>query len=116
MLSATCLDPFGDTWGSDTYDGEWGQCQQQGDGTCTPDGTDCFGNELTADKCPLDFGGTGDGCQPPNLITTLINIALAPGGVDEPIYEGQSGTQLSLLLIALVSVPILLLAKPYYLS
>ena len=24
----------------------------------------------------------------PNLITTLINIVLAPGSVDEPIYAG----------------------------
>ena len=28
------------------------------------------------DLCPLDLGGLSDGCQPPNLITTLINIAL----------------------------------------
>ena len=29
--------------------------------------------------CPLQYGGSGQGCQPPNLITTLINIALKPG-------------------------------------
>jgi hypothetical protein len=43
--------------------------------------------------CPLNYGGTGDGCQPPNLITTLINIALAPGTVEEPMYKGQAGLQ-----------------------
>jgi V-type H+-transporting ATPase subunit a len=64
----------------------------------------------------LDYGGSGDGCQPPNLITTLINIALMPGNVDEPMYDGQAGIQNILLLCALVSVPILLLAKPYLLS
>ena len=32
-----------------------------------------------ADICPLNYGGTSGGCQPPNLITVLINIALAPG-------------------------------------
>ena len=66
--------------------------------------------------CPLDYGGTGDGCQPPNLITLLINIALQPGSVDEPLYAGQAGTQNFLLFVAFVSVPILLLAKPYLLS
>jgi len=66
--------------------------------------------------CPLDFGGSGDGCQPPNLITTLINIALQPGNVDEPLYEGQADLQNILLMVAFLSVPVLLLAKPYFLS
>jgi V-type H+-transporting ATPase subunit a len=70
----------------------------------------------TATKCPLDYGGSGDGCQPPNLITTLINIALQPGDVDEPLYAGQPVVQNILLVIAFVSVPILLLAKPFFLS
>ena len=39
--------------------------------------------------CPLDYGGSGDGCQPPNLITTLINVALKPGDVDEPMFPGM---------------------------
>lgn len=79
-------------------------------------GYSCTGNEDTATKCPLNYGGSGDGCQPPNLITTLINIALAPGTVDEPMYEGQAWIQNILLLCALVSVPVLLFAKPYLLS
>jgi V-type H+-transporting ATPase subunit a len=116
MLSATCLDPDGDSWNSFDYDGVWTVCDQSGDGTCTPWGYSCSGNDDTATKCPLDFGGTGDGCQPPNLITTLINIALQPGVVDEPMYPGQPEIQTFLLLAAFVSVPILLLAKPYMLS
>jgi V-type H+-transporting ATPase subunit a len=116
MLSATCLDPGGDGWGSSDYNGEWVVCDQSGDGTCTPWGYSCTGNDDTAAKCPLDFGGSGDGCQPPNLITCLINIALQPGTVDEPLYGGQGGIQNVLLLIAFASVPILLLAKPYFLS
>ncbi|EED92420.1 v-type h-atpase [Thalassiosira pseudonana CCMP1335] len=56
------------------------------------------------------------GCQPPNLITALINIALSPGVVDEPMYYGQAGIQNILLAIAGISVPVLLLAKPYFLS
>lgn len=116
MLSATCIDPEDSAWGSTAYDGEWVVCDMQGDGTCTPWGYSCTGNDDTATKCPLDMGGSGDGCQPPNLITTLINIALQPGDVDEPIFHGQAGLQTILLLLALVSVPILLLAKPYLLS
>mmetsp|Transcript_30639 Transcript_30639/g.52320 ORF Transcript_30639/g.52320 Transcript_30639/m.52320 type:complete len:898 (-) Transcript_30639:109-2802(-) len=122
MLSATCLEPGGDGWGSADYQetvngqtGVWVECNG-GDGTCTPWGYPCQGNDDTADKCPLDFGGSGDGCQPPNLITTLINIALAPGSVEEPMYKGQAGMQNLLLAIAGISVPVLLCAKPYFLS
>lgn len=64
------------------------------------DGLDHFNNtctsaNTTAELCPLDFGGEGDGCQPPNLITTLINIALSPGGCDEPMYDGQAAVQVT---------------------
>mmetsp|Transcript_15290 Transcript_15290/g.25814 ORF Transcript_15290/g.25814 Transcript_15290/m.25814 type:complete len:879 (-) Transcript_15290:86-2722(-) len=116
MLSATCLDPNDAGWGSADYDGEWVACNGGGDGTCTPWGYECQGNDSLEDKCPLDFGGSGDGCQPPNLITSLINIALSPGNVDEPMYYGQAQMQNFLLLIAGISVPVLLLAKPYFLS
>jgi len=111
MLSATCFDPTGDEWQS-----EWGSCDLSGNGFCTPSGTPCQDGYTTADKCPLDFGGSGDGCQPPVLITTLINIVLAPGVVDEPMYHGQATVQNLILLCALVSVPVLLLAKPFYMK
>jgi V-type H+-transporting ATPase subunit a len=114
MLSATCIDPASAGWGSPDYEGEWIVCDQSGDGTCTPWGYSCTGNDNTATKCPLNYGGSGDGCQPPNLITTLINIALNPGDVDEPMFANQGPLQNILLLIALVSVPILLFAKPYF--
>merc|ERR1740130_1943392 len=71
---------------------------------------------MTADKCPFDYGGRGDGCQPPNLITSLINIALSPGSVDEPMYKGQAPIQNILLFAAVASVPVLLIAKPYFIS
>jgi len=118
MLSATCLDSAGDGWGSSDYKGDWGDCAANDDGNayCTPAGLSCYGNEDVATLCPLDYGGSGDGCQPPNLITLLINIALAPGDVDEPIYAGQAQVQNILLIIAFASVPVLLLAKPYFLS
>jgi len=108
MLSATCFDPNGDEWQSD-----WPTCDQSGNGFCTPNGHACQDGYTTADKCPLDYGGSGDGCQPPVLITTLINIVLAPGVVDEPMYLGQAFIQKLILLCALASVPVLLLAKPF---
>jgi len=121
MLSASCVDPNSDVWGSSEYKGEWGNCANGDDDGgadygCTPWGYVCTGYDTTADKCPLDYGGDGDGCQPPNLITTLINIALAPGNVEEPMYSGQPWVQNLLLAVAFISVPILLLAKPYALS
>jgi V-type H+-transporting ATPase subunit a len=79
-------------------------------------GISCNANSPVADKCPLDYGGTGDGCQPPNLITTLINIALEPGAVDEPMYDGQAGVQTFLLLLAFMCVPWLLCVKPCYMK
>merc|ERR1711935_743120 len=121
MLSATCInvagddadDPTSGSWESSDYGGDWVDC---GSDYCTPWGYSCSQGDSTADLCPLDYGGDGDGCQPPNLITTLINIALQPGSVDEPLYEGQADVQNILLTVAFVSVPILLLAKPYFLS
>jgi V-type H+-transporting ATPase subunit a len=117
MLSATCLEFGGVEWGTNLYEGKWAEaCDSD---YCTPWGFDCgdgTGSFTTAQLCPLDYGGEGDGCQPPNLITTLINIALQPGTVAEPMYGGQPGMQNTLLLIAFVSVPVLLLAKPYLLS
>jgi V-type H+-transporting ATPase subunit a len=114
MLSATCILPGDESWGVNA-NLDWGECNDYDYG-CLYDGTSCDGLEDTAAKCPLDYGGSGDGCQPPNLITTLINIALKPGDVDEPLYYGQDKMQMLLLLIALVSVPTLLLVKPYLLS
>lgn len=113
MSSATCYDPTGEEWQS-----EWIVCEETSDGNgfCTPWGFSCTGKDSTADKCPLDYGGSGDGCQPPSLITSLINIALSPGSVDEPLYAGQPFIQNILLVLALASVPVLLLAKPYFLS
>jgi len=111
MLSATCFDPDGDEWQDD-----WTVCDQSGNGYCTPWGYSCTDYDTTADKCPLDYGGSGDGCQPPNLITSLINIALAPGDVEEPLYAGQAQVQNILLLLAFASVPVLLFAKPVMIS
>jgi len=107
--------------GSCNYDinGVAGGCQltDDDDSQCySYNGDPCDASTEVVDLCPLDYGGSGDGCQPPNLITTLINIALAPGAVDEPMYEGQAGVQTFLLLMAFFCVPWLLCVKPFYLK
>ena len=97
--------------------GEFGACNLGTSTSCyTVSGNRCDTNTLLFEKCPLNYGGTSNGCQPPNLITTLINIALKPGVVDEPMYEGQAGVQTFLLLVAFLCVPWLLMVKPLYLK
>lgn len=66
--------------------------------------------------CPYNFAGDHTGCRPPSLVNTLINIALAPGNVVDPLYDGQLETQQTLLMLAFVSVPAMLLVKPLYLK
>ena len=60
-------------------------------------------------KCPDHIGDKM--CQPPSLINTLINIALAPGSCDEAMYPGQGGIQAILLLVAVACVPAMLVVK-----
>jgi V-type H+-transporting ATPase subunit a len=49
---------------------------------------------------------------PPSLIDTLINLALKPGFVLDPMYEGQAKVQVFILLVVFFCVPIMLLGKP----
>mmetsp|Transcript_7518 Transcript_7518/g.11256 ORF Transcript_7518/g.11256 Transcript_7518/m.11256 type:complete len:756 (+) Transcript_7518:184-2451(+) len=76
--------------------------------------TPCNYDDELKDKCDLNFGGSSNGCSPPNLINQLINIALQPGVVDEPMYDGQASTQTILLVVAFLAVPVLLIGKPLY--
>jgi V-type H+-transporting ATPase subunit a len=93
--------------------GVFGGCSLGSSNSCYDvAGQQCTEETPLADMCPLDYGGSGDGCQPPNLITTLIGIVLQPGFVDEPLYEGQAGIQNFLLALSFIAVPWLLLAKP----
>jgi V-type H+-transporting ATPase subunit a len=95
-------------------DWDWRQLQGSCRDGITYDGRPCSNSDPLNEKCALDYGGDTGGCAPPNLINQLINIALNPGVVDEPMYDGQGSTQSALLAIAFLSVPILLLGKPIY--
>eukprot|EP00605_Chrysophyceae_sp_TOSAG23-4_P000144 GSChrysophyteH1.ASY1.ANO1.167.1 assembled CDS len=74
-------------------------------------------NLSTANFCytPLGDKCDADTPLPPDLITTLINIVLKPGQVDDPMYPGQEGVQTFLLLVSFITVPWLLCVKPYVL-
>jgi len=71
---------------------------------------------MAHEVCPYNFEGPATGCRPPALINTLINIALQPGALTDPMFEGQKKIQQILLLAAFVSVPIMLLCHPFYLK
>lgn len=80
---------------------------------CTAGGDQYSAGELCKNGAdPLSLGGDSNGCVPPNLITTLINIALAPGSVAEPMFEGQVALQTWILYLAMLSVPVLLFGRP----
>jgi V-type H+-transporting ATPase subunit a len=57
---------------------------------------------------------TRSSVPPPNLVQTMIAMFLAPGSVDadKQLYAGQAFVQSVLLLVALGSVPVMLLAQP----
>uniref|UniRef100_A0A9R1SPN0 V-type proton ATPase subunit a n=1 Tax=Cyprinus carpio carpio TaxID=630221 RepID=A0A9R1SPN0_CYPCA len=51
----------------------------------------------------------------PSILIHFINMFLMQGDSSQPLYPGQSGFQVFLVLVAVLSVPVLLLGKPLYL-
>jgi V-type H+-transporting ATPase subunit a len=51
--------------------------------------------------------------EAPGLLNTLIYMFLSPGSVAQPLYRGQAVVQVLLLLVAFISIPWMLFAKPY---
>uniref|UniRef100_A0A8C9WZT6 V-type proton ATPase subunit a n=1 Tax=Sander lucioperca TaxID=283035 RepID=A0A8C9WZT6_SANLU len=51
----------------------------------------------------------------PSILIHFINMFLMQGDGVQPLYPGQTGLQVFLVVIAVLSVPVLLLGKPVYL-
>ncbi|KAF3702090.1 V-type proton ATPase 116 kDa subunit a isoform 2 [Channa argus] len=56
-----------------------------------------------------------DSSQAPSILIHFINMFVMQGKEITPLYPGQTGLQIFLVVIALLSVPVLLLGKPLYL-
>uniref|UniRef100_A0A673CFU3 V-type proton ATPase subunit a n=1 Tax=Sphaeramia orbicularis TaxID=375764 RepID=A0A673CFU3_9TELE len=53
--------------------------------------------------------------EAPSILIHFINMFLMQGDAVQPLYPGQNGLQIFLVVIAVLSVPLLLLGKPVYL-
>jgi len=123
-ILATCIDPTSDDWGqSPTYIGIlWKKCPlyfEEGAfrGSCTPWGAVCSENDNIATLCPLNYGGEGDGCRPPNLLATLIESIFTPGRITYPMYKEQAEDQCTFLNIfwsfTVLSIPFFFILRSY---
>ncbi|ORY99322.1 V-type ATPase, V0 complex, 116kDa subunit family [Syncephalastrum racemosum] len=78
----------------------------------------CIMYKWSVDWWALDDNGQHIHNPPPNLLNMLIYMFLSPGSVnpEDQLYPGQGPLQAVLLLVALVCVPWMWFAKPYYLK
>ncbi|KAF7665525.1 hypothetical protein LDENG_00140260 [Lucifuga dentata] len=53
--------------------------------------------------------------QAPSILIHFINMFIMQGGAVQPLFPGQAGLQVFLVVIAVLLVPVLLLGKPVYL-
>ncbi|XP_047237965.1 V-type proton ATPase 116 kDa subunit a [Girardinichthys multiradiatus] len=56
-----------------------------------------------------------DSRRAPSILIHFINMFIMQGEALKPLYPGQTGLQVLLVVIAVLSVPVLLLGKPVYL-
>lgn len=118
---ATCIDPTSDDWGSSPYS-IWKVCplyfkEDALRGSCTPWGAMCSENDDIATLCPLNYGGEGDGCRPPNLLATLIESVFIPGRINYPMYKEQAEDRCIFLNIfwsfVVLSIPFFFILRSY---
>jgi len=66
----------------------------------------------------LKWGTDWTNTTPPFILNVMINMFLAPFSIadEDRLYSGQLGVQWFLLFVAFISVPWMLLAKPYLLK
>ncbi|CAJ1068270.1 V-type proton ATPase 116 kDa subunit a [Xyrichtys novacula] len=61
------------------------------------------------------FFSVEDSTEAPSILIHFINMFLMQGDAVQPLYPGQTGLQIFLVVIAVLTVPVLLLGKPVYL-
>ncbi|XP_033832015.1 V-type proton ATPase 116 kDa subunit a 2 isoform X2 [Periophthalmus magnuspinnatus] len=59
--------------------------------------------------------GARDSSQAPSILIHFINMFVMQGKDITPLYRGQTGLQIFLITVAMLSIPVLLLGKPIYL-
>uniref|UniRef100_A0A8C6SXM0 V-type proton ATPase subunit a n=1 Tax=Neogobius melanostomus TaxID=47308 RepID=A0A8C6SXM0_9GOBI len=59
--------------------------------------------------------GVRDSSQAPSILIHFINMFVMQGNDITPLYPGQTGLQIFLVIVAMLSVPVMLLGKPIYL-
>jgi V-type H+-transporting ATPase subunit a len=56
------------------------------------------------------------GQTPPDLITTLTDMIIKPGQVQNPLFDGQASFQVFALVMCFILIPFMGIMKPWYIS